>query len=381
LGAKQIQWRRALAGGLGAVVLLLAACGGGGGEAPEPRASFQPGDGRVKWNPGHYIQLNADAGADLVQRTFAEIAALPNVRGVQTRYAWRDLEPAQGAYDFSRIEQDLAAAQAAGKRLFIMLGTKSFKAGVRAMPDYLHADAWSGGAYAINIAAKANLGTAGSTGENVALWDAGVRDRLIALTTALGQRFDTHPAFEGVAFNETALGDAVVPLTASQKADFFTHLAQLGAATRQAFPNTVVMQFINFPPGYVHALAAADIAAGVALGGPDTFLADPTLEGSAYTLYDAAAGQVPLGPSVQAEDYVATQQDGAYAPPAVTDLFNFAKGRLHANYVFWAKTLTPPLAPYAQVLAMFRSASFPADAAGGLSSACPAQLRTCVPAP
>jgi hypothetical protein len=80
---------------------------------------------------------------------------------------------------------------------------------------------------------------------------------------------------------------------------------------------------------------------------------------------------------VQAENYVTTYQGGPYAPPAVTDLYNFAKTRLHANYIFWAKNLTAPLYPYTNVLNMFKAPSFPQDAAGGLTTTCPTTFASC----
>ncbi|NML16645.1 hypothetical protein [Azohydromonas caseinilytica] len=388
----QFKLRPALAA-VSSVVVLLAACGGGG-EATQDQASasgataaaaelarpmaLMPGDTRVKWNPGHYIQLNAGATDSLVSYTFKEIAALPNVRGVQTRYMWRDLEPTKDGYDFSEIDKEVAMAQAVGKRLFIMVGTKAFKAGGRALPDYMHTAEYGGGVFRILIDGKDTLGTEDTTGENMAMYEPSVRDRMIALVTALGQRYNGHNAFEGIAFNETALGQAVVPLTSAQKQAFFDNLAQVDTATRRAFPNTVVMQFINFPRVYMPGLVNNALNSGVALGGPDTFLNDSELELSAYPHYDTAAGKVPLGPSVQAENYVTTYQNGPYAPPPVTDLYAFAKNRLHANYIFWAKNSVAPLYAYNNVLNMFKSASFPKDAAGGLATTCPATFVSCV---
>jgi hypothetical protein len=356
---------------------LMLATAGSQAVAAGTAAELAAGDLRVKWHPGHYVALGTNAGDYLVTQTFNEISTLPNVRGVMARYAWRDIETAQGVYDYSRIDRDLALAKAAGKQLFITISTKAFQAGARALPDYLHTAAYEGGVYRILISGKDTTGTEATTGENIALYVPAVRDRLIALTRALGRRYNANNNFEGIAFNETALGQAVVPLTDAQKSAFFANLAQVDTATRKAFPNTVVLQFINFPKPYMPALVSNMLSSGVALGGPDTFLNDSTLEASSYPLYDTAAGKVPLGPSVQAENYVTTYQFGPYAPPAVTDLYAFAKGRLHANYLFWSKTLTAPLVPYANVLAMFKSATFPKDAAGGLATGCPSTFAGC----
>ncbi|WP_157268061.1 hypothetical protein [Azohydromonas aeria] len=390
MNTHRLQLRPALAGSLASALVLLAACGGGGDTpasagatamvaATEASKTLPPGDNRVKWNPGHYIQLNAGAGEFMINRTFSEIAALPNVRGVQMRYQWRDLEPTKGNYDFSRIERDLAFARASGKKLAILVGTKAFAAGSRALPDYLRTDEYEGGVYRILIDGRDTLGTESTTGENMAIWVPGVRDRLIALTQALGQRYNADNTFDSISFNETAFGNAVVPLTSAQKQGYFDNLALMNNATRQAFPNTVVLQFFNFPRIYLPNLVNNAINNGVGLGGPDTFLNDPALDLSTYPFYDTAAGKVPLGPSVQGENYFTTYQYGPYNPPAVTDLYAYARDRLKANYIFWNKVQTQPLVPYNNVLAMFRSASFPKDAAGGLATTCPTSLPACTP--
>jgi hypothetical protein len=384
----RLNMRPALAGSLTSALVLLVACGGGGDGtvSSQPSAmpaaldtaqALVPGDTRVKWHPGHYIQLGAGATDSLVQQTFKEISGMANVRGVQTRYLWRDLEPTKDGYDFTEIDKELAMAQAVGKKLFIMVGTKVFKAGSRALPDYMHTDEYGGGVYRIQIDAKDTVGTEATTGENVAMYVPAVRDRMIALVTALGQRYNDNNTFEGIAFNETALGQAVVPLTSTQKTDFFTNLALMDAATRRAFPNTVVMQFFNFPRPNMPGLVNSALSNSVSLGGPDTFLNDSELELSAYPLYDTAAGKVALGPSVQAENYVTTYQGGPYAPPALTDLNAFARDRLHANYIFWAKNNVAPLYSYTAVLNMFKSSTFPKDAAGGLATTCPTTFASC----
>ncbi len=51
----------------------------------------------------------------------AELLALPFVDGFVVRLFWRDLEPARGAYDFSRIQQVVAALTPSGKKLTLQV--------------------------------------------------------------------------------------------------------------------------------------------------------------------------------------------------------------------------------------------------------------------
>ncbi|MDZ5460930.1 beta-galactosidase [Azohydromonas lata] len=334
---------------------------------------------RVKWNPGHYIALSRRDDASVIQ-ALKEIQRFPQVKGLLLRYNWRQMEPRKGDYQFSGIDRDIQLARAYGKRVFIMVETKAFRAGVRAVPDYMHTGEYDGGAYKIRINAKSTLGSSDTYGENAALHNSKVRDRLIALTTALGRRYNANNSVEGVAFNETAMGRTLQPLSRKQTDAFFDNLAQVDTATRRAFPNTVVLQFVNFPAPYMPGLVENMIRSSVGVGGPDTFLNDHDLNRVTYPLYDRARGKVPIGPSVQPENYFARSHNGPHSPPSVKELHAFAQNRLHANYLFWSRTLIRPLMPYNQVLRMFQSEAFPRDGSGGLNSDCPSNLGACVKA-
>ena len=72
-------------------------------------------------------------------------AALPllvrqDVAGAQVVYSWRSLEVAQGRYDFSAIERDLATTDRLHKKLFVQLQDRFFQPTARNLPDYLLRD-------------------------------------------------------------------------------------------------------------------------------------------------------------------------------------------------------------------------------------------------
>jgi hypothetical protein len=328
-------------------------------------------DTRTKWNPGHYIATGRYDKLG-IQQILDEIKDFPQVKGLMLRYEWPQLETAKGVYDFTRIDRDLGLVQAAGKRLWIILGTKVFTAGGVAVPDYMRTAEYEGGAYKISV------GGTDRPGENIALYNANVRDRLIALTTALGAHINRHNALEGLTFNETAFGQTVVPLTDAQKTGFFSNLALVDGATKRAFPNTVTMQFVNFPKAYMPGLITGMVSNNVALGGPDILLQDPDLNSYIYPMYDTAKGKVAVGPSVQPSNYLTTVQNGPLNPPAISDLYAFGRNRLSANYMFWTRTFSGTPAPYPRLLDFFKSSAFPKDATGGLISTCPSTYAACV---
>lgn len=333
----------------------------------------------VKWNPGHYIQLGGGAGDWLVENTFKDVAALKNVQGVQIREQWPALETSKGVYDFRDIDFALNKAQTYNKRVWLFLGTKAFTPGGKAAPSYMYSGEYGQVAYKIAINGKDAMGTEATEGENLALYNDAVRDRLIALLQELGRRYNANDRFEGVAFNETAMGNADPALTVAQKDKWFANLTLVHAAARKAFPNTNVMQFVNFPRSHVAGLAEDMRLNGTALGGPDTFLNAPDLNEVTYPLYDLAYRRTAIGPSVQGENYVAQYQYGPFEKIDPLKIYNFAKTRLHANYIFWNRaSMMNSYDPYPRVLAMFKSSTFPQTIAGGLATACPEVYYSCV---
>ena len=326
--------------------------------------------GVTKWNPGHYIEYGSNAGDFVIDAGLKETAGMPFVKGIMVRANWRQLEKSKGVYDFSRIDRYLNKAKAKGKRLFLTLGTKTFD-GDKAVPDYLRTAQYSGGAFRIGT-------IEGTYGENAALQDDDVRDRLIALIQALGRRYNKDNSFEGITFNETAFGMMVKPLSDAQKKQFFSNLAKVDTATRAAFPNSVVLQFINYPANLVPALFQNMKDKGVGMGGPDVFINDPSLERSAYVFNDKAKGVIPIGMKVESNSYDAVRHGGPYVQVDVRKIYSFARDRLHSNYIFWYR-YTSRHNPWQDVLRMFKGEAFPRGGAGGLNTACPSKFASCAP--
>jgi hypothetical protein len=72
-----------------------------------------------------------------------------------------------------------------------------------------------------------------------------VRNRLIALMTALANRFDDHPALESVMFTESALGTPVVAPATFSKDAWCNGVVDAFAGMRPAFRKTQLCQWIN----------------------------------------------------------------------------------------------------------------------------------------
>ena len=182
----------------------------------------------IKSNPGHYVAVGRNS-------EMAEIRYLqePAVQGVNKRYFWRFIEPEKGVYDFSEIEEDLDYLAGQDKQLVVFLMDKSFSQ-TSAMPDYLS-----------EYEFRSDEGRF-----RPIRWHPVVVERFVALGRALGERFDSHPNFEGIAIQESSLG---IPEEGLRAFDYTPEkyrdaLITILTGLQDALPNSHVFWYSNFLP-------------------------------------------------------------------------------------------------------------------------------------
>jgi hypothetical protein len=333
-----------------------------------------------KWHPGHYVFVGGGALAP-------GLLALPHFRGVQKAYTWRQFETQPGHYDFSALRADLELVRRHGRQLVMQLTFKSFTRGERNVPDYIQGPAYGGGVY---VTVKG--------GFNPVIWNQRVGERFDALVAALGREFDRDANLEAVNLPETAPNAALdrtpqAGVEAYTDAIYFEALKRRMAALRQAFPNTVVIQYTNFPTKLLEQLTDYELEIGMGMGGPDVYpreeaISHPTR--GVYRLYAKLAGQVPLGAAVQSSNYsvalkkrnylgrgqtmfngkpiVITDEDELPIPPR--EFLTLAQEQLKLNYLFWA---TSPARNFELVKRFLAEPDLAADPAGGLPARLPAK--------
>ncbi|MFZ5831846.1 MAG: hypothetical protein ACOY3P_17295 [Planctomycetota bacterium] len=330
-----------------------------------------------KWHPGHYVFVGQSAiKPEHLDKHF---------RGVQKLYTWSNLEPEQGRYDFSQIRDDLALLKKHGKQLVMQIQYKAFGKGQRRVPAYIQGPEYGGGVY-----------LAGSGSYDPVLWNKAVGERMDALFAALGKEFDGHPGVEAAVLPETspsaALDKKPQPGVEPYTVDVYVAaLKDRMTALRRAFPNTVVIQYANFPQQALPELTAYMKDIGVGLGGPDVYpgpsnLADP--ERGVYRLYSPLSGTVPLGAAVQSPDYSVASWKRTAAfnrgqsrdsvtvtpeeeePIPVREHLKLAQETLKLNYLFWSANPRECLENVKQMLAEPDLAN---DPAGGLDAKLPAK--------
>jgi hypothetical protein len=335
------------------------------------RAEDSPG---VKWHPGHYIFV---ARSPLTK----ELLTLPHFRGVQKVYVWRDFESEKGRYDFSALKADLALAKKYDRQLVVQFSYKKFFVKGRSVPDYLTGPEYGGGVYEES---------------DLVIWNRNVITRFEAMLAAFGREFDRDPNLEAVNLPETALGSVgqVAKLEKSppkgiepySEQAYLAALKRQMAALRRAFPNTVVIQYMNFPVTLIDEVSDYAKEIGVGMGGPDVYprdasrLSDPKT--GVYRLYEKLAGTVPMGAAVQKENYslAAKKQSGwgrvhlgkvvpgDEVPFPVREHLQMAQNRLKLNYVFW---FMDPAHLNDDVIKLLAEPDLAGDPAGGLETRLP----------
>ncbi|MCP4000902.1 MAG: hypothetical protein GY727_08320 [Gammaproteobacteria bacterium] len=327
------------------LVLLVVSCGTGGGAntktsesnaersesnaetsesipaSPSENVAVATPIAEKKYNPGHYISMNPwDTDDNMLN------ALRPGVAGLQIRYHWKWLEPNYNEYDFSAVEADLDLLAAQNKQLIVFIEDKTFN-GEIPTPLYLQA----------NYTAPNKAG-----GYTAIRWKPYVIERFSKLIDELGNRFDNHPAFEGVAIQESAHGFTQSTLNAYgyTPAIYRDALIETLLNAAESVPNSRAFWYMNFLPGnmsYISDIANAVAPAGVAMGGPDVLPDSHSLKTHTYPFYDEFNGKMTLFNSMQYNSYNHEHLDASYSTTYWTmdELFQFARDELHVSYLFW----------------------------------------------
>lgn len=285
----------------------------------------------VKWYPGHYVQPLAgsmNANSFVMDDTYAEMNQPDSgIKGIQIRLTWKELEPSLNNYEFGLIDSHLSRLKNdnKGKRLFIFIHYKGDDP-----KGVLPEDLPNNGRYTFN-AAYSN-----ETVEGASFWVDSVRNRFMNLVKALGNRYNSDSHFIGVILPETALGG----IPNSQVNAYFNSIIAINQEMRSSFPNTVTIQFVNYPPHMLSTLTTSLKNMGGGIGGPDIWLNDPGVNdpGRAYSYYPKLAPDVAIAPSIMSTNYKQTVPGKPNSPdPTVLQLLDFGRENLRANFMFWAR--------------------------------------------
>lgn len=271
----------------------------------------------------------------------------PRIEGAQVMYAWRQLEPQRGEYDFSIVTEDYSYLLSHGKKLFIQFQDVTFSTAYKAVPEYLLTEEFGGGclqSYNDNGVAE---------GWVAKRWNPEVQQRFALLMQALGKEFDGK--IEGVNIQESAVGNFKEKDPTFTPMRYAECLKENMLALKKAFPHSTTMQYANFMPGewlpwedhgYLRSLYQYGQEIGVGLGGPDLLFQRKGQLNHLIAMMHETTYTVPLGIAIQDGNYIGkTGADEAYNEHVdqgtngrrnrVPLLHAFAKDFLRVEYMFW----------------------------------------------
>ncbi len=202
------------------------------------------------------------------------LLARHDVAGAQVVYSWKSLETAEGRYDFSAIERDLATTNGLHKKLFVQLQDRFFQADARNLPDYLLHDSGYGGGLVPQVD-NPGEGRAPVMGWVAQQWNPKLRHRYQELIQKLADRFDGR--IFGLNLPESAIDiDLKHDRTGFTCDAYFEAEMENMKFARQVFSKSLVVQYVNFWPcewanDHRYMSRAFETAArlGIGLGGPD----------------------------------------------------------------------------------------------------------------
>jgi hypothetical protein len=262
-----------------------------------------------------------------------------NFVGAQIMYPWRQLEPAEGEYDFSAIREDVDYLAAYGKRLFLQLQDASFTPNYKPVPDYLLGADFGGGAVP-QYAENGNV-----EGWVAKRWDNRIQARFAALLNALGEEFDGE--IEGINLQESAIGISAETDPSFSPARYAEGLKTNMRAMKAAFPVSTTMQYANFMPGewlpwedegYLRSIYELGEEIGVGLGGPDLMFKRKGALNHTIAMMHEHDFTAPLGIAIQDGNYIGqTASDDVVQDRTniVPILHAFANDFMKVDYMFW----------------------------------------------
>lgn len=261
------------------------------------------------------------------------------VNGVQIIYSWKQLEPQQDLYDFSKIENDLKFLNKVHKKLFIQIQDRSFSPDVFNVPDYISTDARYHGGVEMQYDFPGE-GLPITTGWVARTWDPAVKERFQSLLAKLATQFDGK--IYGINLPETSadFDPEHMPKDFTSDKYFYSVIDNI-RFLKNAFQKTKVIQYVNFFPGewdndhrYMSRLFDFAIKHQIGLGGPDVVPYRDSQMKYSYPFFHKNTGQLLTTIAIQEPDYT-------YKNPQTGDFYNFhefysfSKEYLRASILFW----------------------------------------------
>lgn len=312
----------------------LLALGTAHGETPGTATGGAPAT--TAQDPVNFLFAGSD---DLV--THQALIERPDIAGVQIVYTWKSLEHAQGEYDFSQIENDLAFLEKRGKKLFVQLQDRFFQIEARNVPRYLLEQPQYGGGLVAQTD-YAGEGQPQGHGWAAMQWNPAVRARFQALIRALAAKFDGR--ILGINLPESAVEvDPKKDKTGFTCDVYFAAEMENARVAREAFRKSHVVQYVNFWPcewdnerKYMSRFFEFAAANHIGIGGPDIVPWRKAQMKNSYPFLNQYRGKLDLVAMAVQEPTLTYKNPQTNQKFTRAEFVAFARDYLGVNIIFWS---------------------------------------------
>ncbi|WOI54083.1 hypothetical protein [Parvularcula sp. LCG005] len=278
-------------------------------------------------------------GEELDERTLA-LLARPDIDGIQIIYNWRELEPAEGEFDFSAIRADLESVQTLDKKLFIQLQDRFFSSQWRPIPQYILTEPDYAGGLVPQID-NPGEGVPQQQGWVTIQWNPFVRARFQNLIIALADEFDGD--IYGINLPESAIDiDQEADETGFSCDRYYRATLENVRVASTAFRTSHVVQYVNFWPcewnndqGYMQDIFEDAVAQGYGLGGPDIVPYRRGQMKNAYPFFNKHREELDLVAMAVQEPTLTYTNPETGAQFEREDFVDFAQNYLGVDVIFW----------------------------------------------
>lgn len=289
-----------------------------------------------KWFPGHYAKTGSSEKMGIVEENIDLVKNNPYFVGYTTDVFWNEIELDRDVYDFSKIYELITIAERDNKKLMLTLKDVVHSGGGNPyLPEYILTKEFDGGYYSVTTPGDSGKGTRKSFPR---WWLPQYRERWEKYIQAMGKEFDNHPTIAVVNFCESARPKPGEPGTGYSAENMIKFFKGQNAAASGAFPNTVVIQYLNwmvisederdeFMKYMVDEL-------NVGFGGPDiknySRGSEVLVTNRFSRYYPVYREKVPI--SVEA-------QGGAFKGGSAREIFSYAVDSVKVNFLPWSTSV------------------------------------------
>jgi hypothetical protein len=289
-----------------------------------------------KWFPGHYAKTGSNAKMGIEEGSIELIKNNPYFVGYTTNVFWNEIEVSRDVYDFSKIYELIRVADRDNKKLMLTLKDVVHSGGGNPyLPQYILSDEYEGGYFSVTKPGDSGTGTLKSFAR---WWLPQYRERWEKYIRAVGKEFDNHPTIAVINFCESARPEPDEPGTGYSAENMIKFFKGQNTAAAEAFPNTVVIQYLNWMviseedrDEFMEYLVD-DLKVG--FGGPDIknfSRGSEVLVTNRFSRYYLVYREkIPI--SVEA-------QSGAFRGGSAREIFHYAVDSVKVNFLPWTTSV------------------------------------------